>query len=54
MMDKPEGFDENDEKLVGMLAQHIGAFMRQLYEGQSGRKEYAEAEPLQPLSTPGD
>lgn len=54
MMDKPEGFDENDEKLVGMLAKHMGAFMRQLAEGPATREEYGEAEPLQRLSTPED
>lgn len=54
MMDKAGGFDENDEKLVGMLAKHIGAFMRQLSEGNAAREEYGEAEPLQPLSTPED
>lgn len=52
MMDKPEGFDENDEKLVGMLATHMAAFMRQLSEGPATREAYGEAEPLQRLSPP--
>lgn len=51
MMDKAVPFDENDEKLVGMLAAHMGAFMRQLAEGSGGQK-YAEAQPLKPLYTP--
>lgn len=51
MMDKADGFDENDEKLVGMLATHMGAFMRQLSEGPATREEYGEARPLQRLST---
>lgn len=54
MMDKAEGFDENDEKLVGMLATHMGAFMKQLSEGPATREEYREAKPLQRLSTPED
>lgn len=54
MMDKAGGFDENDEKLVGMLATHMGAFMRQLSEGSATRMAYGEAEPLQRLSTPED
>lgn len=54
MMDKAGGFDDNDEKLVGMLATHMGAFMRQLSGGPAAREEYAEAEPLQRLSTPED
>lgn len=49
MMDKAGSFDENDEKLVGMLAAHMGAFMRQLSEGNKGR-EYEEAQPMHPLS----
>lgn len=52
MMNKPEGFDENDEKLVGMLAAHVGAFMGQVSEGRAGRQEYGEAVPLQRLPTP--
>lgn len=50
MMNKPTPFDENDEKLVGMLAAHMGAFMRQLAEGHDGR-QYEEAQPLQSLAT---
>lgn len=52
MMNKPEGFDENDEKLVGMLAAHVGAFMGQVSEGRAGRHEYGEAVPLRRLPTP--
>lgn len=53
MMDKAEGpFDENDEKLVGMLAKHMGAFMRQLSDGHSAWDNYGEAKPLKRLSTP--
>eukprot|EP00903_Cladosiphon_okamuranus_P010751 g10161.t1 len=52
MMDKAGGFDDNDEKIVGMLATHMGAFMRQLSEGPATREEYGEAQPLQRLSTP--
>ena len=51
MMDKAVPFDENDEKLVGMLAAHMGAFMRQLAEG-SKSQEYEEAQPLKPFSMP--
>eukprot|EP00904_Undaria_pinnatifida_P003376 jgi/Undpi1/13039/HiC_scaffold_8.g02702.m1 len=51
MMDKAGPFDENDEKLVGMLAAHMGAFMRQLAEG-SKDQHYEEAKPLKPLSMP--
>lgn len=54
MMDKAGGFDEDDEKLVGMLAKHIGAFMRQLSEGHVAKEEYREAEPLERFSTPED
>lgn len=50
MMNKPGSFDENDEKLVGMLAAHIGAFMRQLEEGTTGGK-YDEAQPVHTLSS---
>lgn len=53
MMDKAEGaFDENDEKLVGMLAKHMGAFMRQLSEGHATREDYGEAKPLERLYAP--
>lgn len=52
MMDKAEAFDENDEKLVGMLAKHMGAFMRQLSDGHAVGEDYGEAKPLQRLSTP--
>lgn len=48
MMDKTGGFDENDEKLVGMLAAHMGAFMRQLDEGNKVH-EYEEAQPVHTL-----
>lgn len=51
MMNKPEGFDENDEKLVGMLAAHISAFMKQLAEGNR-EEEYEEAQPMKPLFVP--
>lgn len=51
MMDKAVPFDENDEKLVGMLAAHMGAFMRQLAEGSKGPK-YEQAQPLKPLHMP--
>ena len=51
MMDKAVPFDENDEKLVGMLAAHMGAFRRQLAEG-SKSQEYEEAQPLKPFSMP--
>ena len=49
MMNKKEGhFDENDEKLVGMLAAHMSVFIRQL---EGGRQHvYEQAQPLQSLS----
>lgn len=45
MMNKAEPFDEMDEKLVGMLASHMSAFMLNLAEGSSA-SDYATAKPM--------
>lgn len=45
MMNKADPFDETDEKLVGMLASHMSAFMLNLAEGSSS-SNYATAKPM--------
>ena len=49
MMNKSGPFNENDEKLVSMLAAHVGIFMKQLEEGKD--HHYERAEPIQPMSS---